>query len=98
MIEITFIQKEQEMRFKPPQISHAVAGLILNLTFNTKDPDGFRDTVNILLFLKLSLSVSSEAALVIGWWDTEVYSSTLTTYTKTASLLHSQKVAPIVLW
>ena len=97
MIEITFIQKYQEMRFKPPQISHAVAGLILNLTFNTKDPDGFRDTVNILLFPDLSLSVSSKAALVIGWWDTD-YSSTLTTYTKTASLLHSQKVAPIVLW
>ena len=86
------------MRFKPPQISHAVAGLILNLTFNTKDPDGFRDTVNILLFPDLSLSVSSKAALVIGWWDTAVYRRTMTTYTKTASLLHRQKVAPIVLW
>ena len=64
-----------------------VAGLILNLTFHTEDPDGVGETVNIFLLPDISLSVSSEAVLVARKWDTALNIITLTTYANTASLL-----------
>ena len=64
-----------------------VAGLILNLTIHTENPDGVGETVNIFLLPDLSLSVSSEAVLVARKWDTSLNIITLTTYANTASLL-----------
>ena len=89
-------KKAHGLRYKVTHISHVVTGLILNLTFNTEDPDGIRYTVEIFLFPDISLFTSSEAALVERWWDTSLDSSTLTTYSDTSDLLQHQKVAPIL--
>ena len=82
----------------PPHTSHAVAGLILNLNFHTKDPYGVGDTVNILLFPNLPLYGSYEAALEERRWDTAQDSSMISTYYNNASLLQHHKVAHIVGW
>ena len=50
--------------FKAHHISHVVAVLILVLIVYTENRDGFRETINIFLFLELSLEVESEAALM----------------------------------
>ena len=75
-----------------------MGGLIFNLAFHTEDPYGVRDRVNIFLFPDLSLSASSEAVLVLRWWDMALDSSILTMYADTDSLLQIQKVALIVRW
>ena len=75
-----------------------MSGLILNLAFHTEEPDGVGDKVKILLLPNLSLSASYEAALVARQWDMALYSSPLTMYTKTASILQHQKLVPIVSW
>ena len=91
-------KKAHGLRYKVTHISHVVTGLILNLTFNTEDPDGIRYTVEIFPLLDISLFTSSEAALVERWWDTALISSTLNTYSDTSSLLKRQKVASIIGW
>ena len=86
------------MRYKAQQILHAVAGLILNLAFHMEDQYGVVYMVNIFLFPDLSLSEISQAALVAKRWYTALDIRKLTTYADTASLLHHQKVVPIVGW
>ena len=86
------------MRYKDTRISHAVTVLIINLAFFIEDPYGVGYTVDILLFPKLSLSAGSEAVLVAQRWYIALDSSTLTTYTDTASLLHPHNISPITGW
>ena len=54
------------------------------------------DTEKIFLFLDLSLSAGSEAALVARRWYMALNISTLTMYTDTATRLHLQKINPVV--
>ena len=84
--------------YKAPCIYCEVVVLILNLAFRTEYSDGVGETLNIFLFsnLSLSLSASSEVALVERRWEMVLDSSMLNTYTNTASLLHHQKVVTIV--
>ena len=42
------------LRFRPPRISHAAAVMVMALTFHTKDPDGVGNALNIFLFPGLS--------------------------------------------
>ena len=86
-IEVTCPHKAGEMSYKAPCISYAVVGLVLNLAFHIEDPDEAGYTVKNFLFPDLSLSASSEAALVARRWDTALDSSMLATYTYTTSLL-----------
>ena len=64
-----------------------MVGLILNLSFHKEDSYGFRDTVTIFLFPRISLLDISEAALVVMQWYMVLDSSILTTYSDTAYLL-----------
>ena len=75
-----------------------VAGLLIRLAFHTEDPDGVGGIVKNFLFPDLSLSAGSQVALAARQWDMALDSSTLTTYSDTASLLQRQKVAPIIGW
>ena len=51
-----------------PHIPHAVAVVVMALAFHTKNQDGVEDTLNIFLFLGLSTSAGSEAALLTRKW------------------------------
>ena len=62
---------------------HAVAILILNLTFHTEDPDGVGDTVKVLLFTDLSLSINPKVALMASQWGMALERSTLNRYDDT---------------
>ena len=86
------------MRYNASHISHAVTGLILDITFHTEDPYGVEDTVKFFLFPDLFLSASSKATLVARRWYTTLDSSMLTTYANTVSILQRQKFSPIVVW
>ena len=55
-VEVVCLHKEHDLRYKADHISHLVAGLILNITFQIEDPDGVGDTVNISLFTYLCTS------------------------------------------
>ena len=57
------------LRFRPPRIPHAVAVMVMDLAFHTKDLDGVGDTLNIFLLLDLSLSARLEAVLLTRKWD-----------------------------
>ena len=62
---------------------HAVASLILNITFHTEYPDEFGDIVKILLFTDLSLPISFEVALMASQWGMALERSTLNRYDDT---------------
>ena len=50
-------------RFRLPCIPHAIAVMVIALTFHTEDPYGVGDALNIFLFPDLSPLAGSEAAL-----------------------------------
>ena len=56
-----------------------VAGLLLRISFHSKDSDGVRDTVKFFLVPDLSLSSRLESALVARRWDTALDRSMLIT-------------------
>ena len=58
------IESARALRCKVPQVTHAVAVVLLGLHFHTEDPDCVNDTVNIFQFPDLSLSAGSEASMV----------------------------------
>ena len=74
------------------------AVLLFGLPFQTEDPEGESDAVNIFMFLDLSLLAGTEAALVARHWDTESKSNTLMSYTNTALLMTKQRISPILVW
>ena len=57
------------LRFHPPRTPHAIAVMVMDLAFHTKDPDGVGDALNIFLFPDLSPSAGSEEALLTRKWD-----------------------------
>ena len=105
---LTPIQKDKSRaalniacQYKAQEIRYAVAGLVVSLYFYTEDHYGFRDTVNIFLFLDIYLSAGSESNLVYRKWYTvhmTVGRSTLNTYSNKNSLLRRHKVVPIIIW
>ena len=86
------------LRFRPPRIPHAVAVMMMALTFHTDDPDGVRGALNIFLFPDLSPSSGWEAALLTWKWDAILGGSTLTSFSDTSLLMGKQKVVPISGW
>ena len=52
------------LRFRPARNPHAVAVMVMDLAFHTKDQDGVGDALNIFLLIELSPSTGSEAALL----------------------------------
>ena len=57
------------LRFHLLRIPHAVAVMLMALTFHTKDPYGVGDALNIFFFPNLSPSAGLEAALLTRKWD-----------------------------
>ena len=84
--------------FRPPRISHAVAVMVMVLAFHTEDPYGVGNTLNIFLFLDLSPSEGSEAALLTRKWEAILGCGTLTSFADTILLMGMQKVTPIAGW
>ena len=72
--------------------------MVMALTFNTKDPDGVGDALNIFLFPDLSPLAGLEAALLTWEWDAILGVGTLTSFTDTSLLMGNKKVAPIAGW
>ena len=95
-LEIACQHKARELRYKAPNISNAVAWILLSILFHTKYPDRVGVTFHIFLFPDLSISAVSEDALLARRWYKALDSSTLTTYTNTPLLIQLQKVAPII--
>ena len=58
------------LRFRLPCTPHAVAVMVMALTFNTEYPDEVGDALNIFLFPDLSPLEGLEAALLTRKWDT----------------------------
>ena len=54
----------ENLRFHPPYISHAVAVMVVVLTFHTEDPNGVGGALNTFVFPDLSPLAGSEAALL----------------------------------
>ena len=79
-IEIACQHKTQALLYKAPSFSHAMSGLVLNLTFFAEDANGVGDTVYIFLLPYLYLSEGLESVLAVRMWDIALYSITLTTY------------------
>ena len=86
------------MPYKAPHTTHALASLILGLSFHNTYPDRFRDTVNIFLSPDLSLPTVYKTTLVVRSWDTTLDRKMMTTYVRTVSLLQLQCIAPIERW
>ena len=63
-MEATYKRTAESLRFRLPRIYHAVAVMVMALTFHTKDPDRVGDALNIFLFPDLSPLVGLEAALL----------------------------------
>ena len=72
--------------------------MVMALTFHTEDPDGVGDALNILLFLDLSPSAGSKAALLTRKWDAILGGGTLNYFVESSLLMGEQKVAPIMGW
>ena len=85
----------ESLRFRPPYTPHAVAVMVMEIAFHTKDPDRLGDTLNIFLFPDLSPSSGSEAALLTHKWDAILGVGTLNSFTDMSLLMGKQKVAPI---
>ena len=51
---------DDNLHFRPPQIPHSVAVMVMALSFHTKDPDGVGYAISIFLFTDLSPSAGSE--------------------------------------
>ena len=88
----------ESLCFRPPCIPHAVAVMVVVLTFHIKDPDGVGDDMNILLFPNLSSLAGLEAALLTQKWDAILGGGTLTSFADTSFLMGKQKVATITGW
>ena len=84
--------------FRPPQIPHTVAVMVMALSFHTEDPDGVGDALNILLFPDFSPSSGSEAALLTRKWDAILEGGTLTSFADTSLLIGKKKVTPTTGW
>ena len=65
------------LRFRSPHILHAVAVMVMALSFHTNDPDGVEYTLNIFLFADLSTLAGLEVALLPQKWDTILGDGTL---------------------
>ena len=53
------------LHFRPLHIPHAIAVMVMALTFHTKDPDGVGDALNIFLSVDLYPSAGLEATHLI---------------------------------
>ena len=95
---MTCRESARALRCKAPQVTHAVAVLLLEHHFHTEDPDCVNDTFNIFMFSDLSLSAGSEASMVTRRWDTALDANTLTSYADVAALMKQQRIPPIVGW
>ena len=84
--------------FRPPLISHAVAFMVMALSFHVKDPDGVGYALNIFLLPDLFPSAGSEAALLTRKWDAILGEGTLTYFSDKSLLVGKQNVAPIAVW
>ena len=72
--------------------------MLTALTFHTKDPDGFEDTINRFLFPDLSPLAGLEAAFLTRKWDAILGGGNLNSFKDTSLLMGKQKVAPIAGW
>ena len=91
-------ENARALQCKSPQVTHAVAVLLLGINFFTKDPECVNNTVNIFQFPDHFLSVGSEASMVTQIWDTALDVNTLTSYADAAALMEQKRIPPIVSW
>ena len=68
-MEAAFWRTTDSLRFHLLRIPHAVAVMLMALTFHTKDPYGVGDVLDILLSPDLSPLAGLEAALLTQKWD-----------------------------
>ena len=73
-------------------------GLILILEFQTEDPDGMVDVMNIIFFLEFSISSSSEVALITNMWYMALDGIFYHYYTDSTTILQKHKVDSIMGW
>ena len=97
-MEVACRRKAEHLRFRVPHISHTVVVLVLGLAFYSEDPDGVGDAVNVFLFLDLSPSAGSEAALLARRWDAIVGGGALTSFADTSLLLAKHRVEQVTTW
>ena len=57
------------LHFRPPRTLYAIAVMVMEITFHTKDPDRVEDALNIFLFPDFSPSAGLEAVLHTRKWD-----------------------------
>ena len=74
------------MRFRAPIIPHAIAVMVLDLEFYTKDPDGMGDAVNIFLFPDLTPAAESKASLLAHRWEAILEGEAITPFADTRSV------------
>ena len=55
---------KEEMQFKAPRISHSITVMVFEPNFHTKDTDGVRDGMGILILPERSLAAGLEALLL----------------------------------
>ena len=97
-MEAYCLRKSEHLRFRAPHISHAVAVLVLGLTFYSEDLDGVGDAINVFIFPDLYSSAGSEAALLARRWDIILGGGALTSFSETSLLLAKQRVEPVTSW
>ena len=96
--EIVCRESARALICKAPQVTHAVAVLLLGIHLFAEDPNYVNDTVNIFQFPDLSLSAGPEAYMVNGRWDTDLDTNTMISYANAAVLMKQQCIPPIFGW
>ena len=99
-METTFRRNTNDLCLCPHCIPQAIVVMVMALAFHTKYPDGVGGALNIFLFLDLSLSAGSEAALMTIKWDSMLGGGGggLTCFADTSLLMGKQKVSPTADW
>ena len=78
---------DKSLRFCTLHTPHTIAVMVMALAFNTKDPDGVGETVNIFLFNNFFPSAGLEAALLMRKWDAILEGGTLNSFADTILLM-----------
>ena len=97
-MEAAFQRTADNLRFRPPRTPHAVAFMVMALTFHTKEPYGVGDALNILFLPNLYHSAGLEAALLTCKYDAILGGGTITSFENTSLLMVNKRVAPITCW
>ena len=90
--EVACQDKASKTSYKALCTTNTLARLIIIPSFHTKDLDGVGDTVNIFMFLEISLYAGSEATMLAMRWDTTIDIKNMTTYEDMVYLLHIQHI------